>query len=151
MTCYFLGIFGTWLFKPCSTKSIAKCWGDLHKLQPNWLFCKTCAILGFLCGPKKRKAYVECIMPFRIMHLKSTWQCCIFGFFCLLKHGCLASIYSLHFCYAFLLCLFLLYTIEHLISVWFFLGSILWYSQSGNQPPDNLAKFAYKQDIMKVL
>ncbi len=57
---------------------------------------------------QKRKAYLECIMPFRIMHLKSTWQCSIFGFFCLLKHGCLASIYSLHFCYAFVLCLFLL-------------------------------------------
>ncbi len=79
--------------------------------------------LGFLSlWTQKKKAYLECIMPFRILHLKSTWQCSSFGFFCLLKHGCLASIYSLHFCYAFLLCLFLLYTIVHLISVFDFLG-----------------------------
>ncbi len=77
---------------------------------------------------QKRKAYLECIMPFRIMHLKSTWQCSIFGFFCLLKQGCLHhSTFVMHFCCA----LFLLYTIVHLISVWFFWGSILWYSQSG--------------------
>lgn len=92
--------------------------------------------LGFLCGPKKKslsRMHYACPLGLCIWRVPGSVLFLVFC--CLLKHGCLASIYSLNFCYAFLLCLFLLYTIVHLINVWFFWGSIWWYSQSGNHPP----------------